>query len=69
MQEIIKRIDDEVAQLSPPMDDHDAGTIKGLQLARDIITNGDQLQWEDIYGDTEYTEFRMKSYIDDDLSV
>ena len=66
MQQIIKNIDHKVVELAPPMDDYDAGTINGLRLAREMVSNAAQQQWEDIYGGTECTEFR---YIDDDLSV
>ena len=66
MQQIIRNIDAKVVELAPPMDDYDAGTIEGLRLAREIVSKADQQQWEDIYGDGQYTEFR---YVDDDLYV
>ena len=60
-QRLINDIDDTIAARQPPMDDYDAGVIEGLRLARArIISYNKEVGWNDMFGDTEYTEFRVK---------
>jgi|3_EtaG_2_1085321.scaffolds.fasta_scaffold303212_1 hypothetical protein len=56
----LKAIDHIVIKYSPPMDDYDAGVIEGLRLARAEFCSYNNNSWNEIYGDTEYTEFRLQ---------
>ena len=58
LDDIIKQIDRKAVSLAPAMDDYDAGMIEGLRRARAIIAKQKENEWNAIYKDTEYSEFR-----------
>ena len=60
LDDIIKQIDKKAVSLAPAMDDYDAGVIEGLRRARAIIAKQKEDEWNAIYKDTEYSEFRTQ---------
>ena len=58
LDDIIKQIDKKAVSLAPAMDDYDAGMIEGLRRARAIVAKLKEDEWNAIYKDTEYSEFR-----------
>jgi len=60
LDDIIKQIDKKAVSLAPAMDDYDAGMIEGLRRARAIIAQLKKDEWDAIYKDSEYSEFRTQ---------
>ncbi len=58
LDDIIKQIDKKAVSLAPAMDDYDAGMIEGLRRARAIVAKLKEDEWNAVYKDTEYSEFR-----------